>query len=153
MDDLVPKDHLLRKVEAAVDFTKIYEIVEDLYCKNNGRPSTDPAVLFKTANKNNTKTVEKHIWTDYLEPVEDYRHTPFLRGIFERRKETIECVFADAKEKCAMRLTYLRGLTRSLGWVRLKFAAMNLKKFALHKWHSRSYFTYCLFFRQFLIFA
>ncbi len=49
IDDLVPKDHLLRKIEAAVDFTKIYEIVEDLYCKNNGRPSTDPVVLFKTA--------------------------------------------------------------------------------------------------------
>ena len=49
IDDLVPKDHLLRKIEAAVDFTKIYEIVEDLYCKNNGRPSTDPVVLFKIA--------------------------------------------------------------------------------------------------------
>ena len=49
IDDLVPKDHLLRKIDAAVDFTKIYEIVEDLYCKNNGRPSTDPVVLFKIA--------------------------------------------------------------------------------------------------------
>ena len=49
MDDLVPKDHLLRKIDSAVDFTKIYEIVEDLYRKNNGRPSTDPVVLFKKA--------------------------------------------------------------------------------------------------------
>lgn len=49
IDDLVLKDHLLRKIDAAVDFTKIYEIVEDLYCKNNGRPSTDPVVLFKVA--------------------------------------------------------------------------------------------------------
>ena len=49
IDDLVPKDHLLRKIDAAVDFTKIYEIVEDLYCKTNGRPSTDPVVLFKIA--------------------------------------------------------------------------------------------------------
>ena len=49
IDDLVPKEHLLRKIDAAVDFTKIYEIVEDLYCKDNGRPSTDPVVLFKIA--------------------------------------------------------------------------------------------------------
>lgn len=49
IEDLVPKDHLLRKIDAAVDFTKIYEIVEDLYCQNNGRPSTDPVVLFKAA--------------------------------------------------------------------------------------------------------
>lgn len=49
IDDPVPKDHLLRKIDAAVDFTRIYEIVEDLYCKNNGRPSTDTVVLFKIA--------------------------------------------------------------------------------------------------------
>ena len=47
IEDLVPKGHLLRKIDAAVDFTKIYEIVEELYCKDNGRPSTDPVVLFK----------------------------------------------------------------------------------------------------------
>lgn len=47
MDDLVPEDHLLRKIDSAVDFTKIYEFVEDLYCSDNGRPSIDPVVLFK----------------------------------------------------------------------------------------------------------
>lgn len=44
---LVPKDHLLRKIDAAVDFTHIYDLVEALYCENNGRPSCDPVVLFK----------------------------------------------------------------------------------------------------------
>ena len=44
---LVPKDHLLRKIDAAVDFTHIYDLVEDLYCEDNGRPSIDPVVLFK----------------------------------------------------------------------------------------------------------
>lgn len=46
-DMLVHKDHLLRKIDKAVEFTKIYELVEDLYCSNNGRPSVDPVVLFK----------------------------------------------------------------------------------------------------------
>lgn len=46
-DMLVPQDHLLRKVDAAVEFRHIYEIVEDLYCEDNGRPSIDPVVLFK----------------------------------------------------------------------------------------------------------
>ena len=46
-DMLVPKDHLLRKIDAAVDFRHIYELVEDLYCEDNGRPSCDPVVLFK----------------------------------------------------------------------------------------------------------
>ena len=29
-DMLVPKEHLLRKIDAAVDFTRIYELVENL---------------------------------------------------------------------------------------------------------------------------
>ena len=47
VDMLVPPDHLLRKIDAAVDFTRIYDLVEDLYCEDNGRPSCDPVVLFK----------------------------------------------------------------------------------------------------------
>ncbi|MBQ7119879.1 MAG: transposase, partial [Oscillospiraceae bacterium] len=38
---------MLRQISEAVDFTKIYEIVEELYCEDNGRPSIDPVVLFK----------------------------------------------------------------------------------------------------------
>lgn len=102
-----------------------------------------------TESKSGVKVVEKHVWTDYLELVEDYRHTPPLRELYEHRKETIERVFADAKEKCAMRFTHLRGLTRNLGWVRLKFAAMNLKKYAIHKWHICTDFIFCQFSRLF----
>lgn len=29
---LVPKEHLLRKIDAAIDFQRLYEIVGDLYC-------------------------------------------------------------------------------------------------------------------------
>ena len=47
VEDFAPKDHLLRKINAAVDFDKIYEFVEDLYCHNNGRSSIDPVILFK----------------------------------------------------------------------------------------------------------
>ena len=46
-DMLVPKGHLLGKIDAAVNFARIYELVEDLYCEDNGRPSCDPVVLFK----------------------------------------------------------------------------------------------------------
>ena len=42
IDQLVPKEHLLRKIDAAVDFTQLYEMVEPLYCEDNGRPSIDP---------------------------------------------------------------------------------------------------------------
>lgn len=47
LNTMVPQDHLLRKVDAAIDFNKIYEFVEKLYCEDIGRPSIDPVVLFK----------------------------------------------------------------------------------------------------------
>ena len=47
LEQMVPQDHLLRQIDAAIDFNKVYEFVEDLCCKDNGRPSIDPVVLFK----------------------------------------------------------------------------------------------------------
>lgn len=52
--------------------------------------------------------------------------------MYEKRKETIERVFADAKEKHVMRYTPYRGLAQVSKWVKFKFACMNLKKMALH---------------------
>ena len=46
-ESLVPPGHLLRQVDAAVDFEKLYEIVEPLYSEEAGRRSIDPVVLFK----------------------------------------------------------------------------------------------------------
>ena len=48
-----------------------------------------------------------------------------------REKKLSKRVFADAKEKHAMRYTNHRGLSQVTNWVRLKFAAMNLKKYAI----------------------
>lgn len=89
-----------------------------------------------TENAKFEKTVAKHIWSDYLETVENIRHTPEYKKLYEQRKETIERVFADAKEKHAMRYTPYRGLSQVTNWVRLKFATMNLKKYAIHKWKA-----------------
>ncbi|MBB3593826.1 transposase [Rhizobium sp. BK529] len=47
LDGLVPKDHLLRKVDAVIDFTFIHERVAGLYCADNGRPALDPTLMFK----------------------------------------------------------------------------------------------------------
>lgn len=47
LDSLVPLDHLLRKIDAVIDFSFIHDRVADLYCADNGRPALDPVVLFK----------------------------------------------------------------------------------------------------------
>lgn len=56
------------------------------------------------------------------------RKTERGKYIYAMRKETIERVFADAKEKRAMRYTHPGGLAAVTRWVRLKYAAMNLKR-------------------------
>ena len=40
-ESLVPEGHLLRKIDAAVDFNRLYEMVEGLYSEDNGRPSVE----------------------------------------------------------------------------------------------------------------
>ena len=46
LDDLVPKNHLVRKLEKAINLDFIYDEVRDLY-KPYGRESIDPVVLIK----------------------------------------------------------------------------------------------------------
>lgn len=45
LEELVPQDHLVRKIEKAIDLNFIRERVAHLYCPDNGRPALDPVVL------------------------------------------------------------------------------------------------------------
>lgn len=47
ISELVPADHLLHKIEQAIDFSFIHEQVEDFYCQDNGRPELDFLQMFK----------------------------------------------------------------------------------------------------------
>ena len=47
IEQLVPEDHLLRKIDAAIDFDFIYDLVEEKYSPDMGRPSIDPVTLIK----------------------------------------------------------------------------------------------------------
>jgi IS5 family transposase len=79
-----------------------------------------------TESKNHQKLIQRHIWEPYMEEAEHLRHTVAIKQIYAKRKETIERVFADAKEKHGMRWTTLRGLKKITMQATLIFAAMNL---------------------------
>jgi len=49
LEQLVPQDHLVRKIDAVIDVDFIYSAVENLYSENTGRPSVDPVLLIKMA--------------------------------------------------------------------------------------------------------
>ncbi|WP_416101003.1 IS1182 family transposase [Clostridium carboxidivorans] len=47
IENLVPKDHILRKIDKYIDFSFIRDLTKDFYCPDNGRPAIQPVVLFK----------------------------------------------------------------------------------------------------------
>lgn len=98
-----------------------------------------------TQSRNHTKQIHRHIWEDALEEAEHLRHTDGHKQIYEKRKETIERVFADLKVKHGMRWTNLRGKRNVQHQAMLVFAAMNLKKLATWRWRDlnpRCFFGY-----------
>ena len=47
IEDLVPQEHFLRKLEAVLDLSFVYEETAGLYSRKYGRPPIDPVVLVK----------------------------------------------------------------------------------------------------------
>ncbi|MGV8083376.1 MAG: IS1182 family transposase [Coriobacteriia bacterium] len=47
IEELVPADHLLRKIDAVIDFSFVNEVCRPYYCADNGRPAIEPLILFK----------------------------------------------------------------------------------------------------------
>ena len=72
-----------------------------------------------------------------MEYAEEYRHVFQYKEIYKQRRETIERVFADAKERHGLRYTMLRGLEKVKMQATLTFACMNLKKLAIWKHRKR----------------
>lgn len=46
-EELMPANHLLRKIDAVIDFSFINELCRPYYCADNGRPAIEPEILFK----------------------------------------------------------------------------------------------------------
>ena len=46
LEQLVPRDHLLRKIDRSIDFSFIRRLCAPLYSANLGRPAIEPEVLF-----------------------------------------------------------------------------------------------------------
>jgi len=47
LSEMIPRNHLLRKIDKAINLDFIYEITADLYCDSNGRRSIDPVLFFR----------------------------------------------------------------------------------------------------------
>lgn len=47
LEELIPQNHLLRRLDQALDLGFIRESTQGLYCATNGRPSIDPELFFR----------------------------------------------------------------------------------------------------------
>ena len=83
-----------------------------------------------THSKSGVKVITRHIWQEDLDRITENRYTDYGKEIYARRKETIERVFADAKEKHGMRYTRHNGLAKVRTQVWLTLMVMNLKRLA-----------------------
>ena len=88
--------------------------------------------LKEKCTKGKYKQILRHVWEEYKEMAEDYRHHEDVKKIYKQRPQHIERVFADGKMKYGLRKTYFRTKERVHRELTLLYACMNLKKFALH---------------------
>ena len=116
MDDMVPQNHMLRLIDKAIDWTFIYDLVEEKYCSDNGRPSMDPVMLIKIpfiqylygikSMRQTIKEIEVNVayrWflgLDMMDPVPHF--STFGKNYTRRFKDTdlFEQIFAKILEDC-----------------------------------------------------
>ena len=116
MDDMVPQDHMLRLIDKAIDWSFIYDLVEDKYSMDNGRPSMDPVMLIKLpfiqylygirSMRQTIKEIEVNVayrWflgLDMLDPVPHF--STFGKNYTRRFKDTdlFEQIFSRILEEC-----------------------------------------------------
>lgn len=84
-----------------------------------------------TQSRNHTKVVTRHVWQESLEKVTANRLSSWGKRIYERRKETVERSFADAKQLHGLRYARLRGLNKVREQCLMAASAQNIKKMAL----------------------
>ena len=116
MDDMVPQNHMLRLIDKAINWNFIYDLVEEKYCPDNGRPSMDPIMLIKIpfiqylygikSMRQTIKEIEVNVayrWflgLDMLDPVPHF--STFGKNYTRRFKDTdlFEQIFSKILEDC-----------------------------------------------------
>ena len=129
-----------------------YDEYNDIYiCPNEkdliptGKINKDGYIVYKAnecdcsncpfkeqCTKSKYKQILRHVWEEYKEMTNDYRHHEDVKEVYKQRPQHIERVFADGKMKYGLRNTYFRSKERVHRELTLLYACMNLKKFALH---------------------
>lgn len=83
-----------------------------------------------TRSRNRQKVMVRHVWEPEREQINQNRNTDWGKRVYQRRQETVERSFADAKQLHGHRYARYRGLSRVRGQCLLAAACQNMKKIA-----------------------
>ena len=86
------------------------------------------------------RVVERHVWQDALDEVTLFTKTPAGRSIYNRRKETIERSFAEAKVNHGLRFARMLGIRNMREQCFLTAAVQNIKRMVASFLFAISYF-------------
>lgn len=95
-----------------------------------------------TRSRNHQKVMVRHVWEKDREQINQNRYTDWGKRVYQRRQETVERSFADAKQLHGHRYARFRGLSRVKGQCLLAAACQNMKKIA------RLLAAYCWLYRD-----
>ncbi len=77
--------------------------LKDSEYKSNPKECVNCPLLNQcTKSKNHKRVITRHVWGNLMNEVEHLRLTDLNKSIYKKRKQTIERIFADAKEKHGM---------------------------------------------------
>lgn len=112
--DKIPEDHILKRINRAVDFSFINDLLKDSYCKDFGRPAKEPEMMMKLNlleylyGYSDVKVIEEstynlaYLWFLGLNP-EDKLPDPSLLAKFrtQRMKDvTLDEVMSEIVRQC-----------------------------------------------------
>ena len=125
--DRIPKDHLLKRIANAVDFSFINELVADSYCASFGRPAKEPELMAKLCilerlyNLSDVKVIEEancnlaYLWFLGLNP-DDPLPDPSLLAKFrtQRLKDiSLDEILSEIVRQCVEK-GIIKGTTLSI---------------------------------------
>ena len=110
----IPENHLLKRINQAVDFGFINELLEDSYCKNFGRPAKEPEMMMKLLfleyiyNLSDVKVIEEaecnlaYLWFLGLNPEDKLPDASLLAKFRTQRMKdiTLDDVLSEIVRQC-----------------------------------------------------
>jgi transposase len=109
------------------------------YISSKGHCANCPKVTQCTENPKHQRMIQRHVWEDFKERVQQNKKSPEGEKIYKYRAQTIERSFADAKNLHGYRRCRMRGKAKMQEQALMTAIAQNLKKMARHLAKKEAY--------------